>query len=94
VRTDLALEVARPMTSALPWMTSASGAEIGSLDGSGESWWSVWSSNGGSAPGGSRDKGRRQVSSAQNLRRVTHGSSDPSRWAGDDGGPALLNIDV
>jgi hypothetical protein len=43
--------------AALPWMTPASGTEIGSPDGSGDSWWSVRPGNGGAAPGGSGDKG-------------------------------------
>jgi hypothetical protein len=38
---DPALLVARPVASTLPWMTSASGAEIGSPDRSGDSWRSV-----------------------------------------------------
>jgi hypothetical protein len=54
---DLALRAARPMASALPWMTSASWAEIGSPGGSGGSWWSVRPGDGGAAPGGSGEEG-------------------------------------
>jgi hypothetical protein len=50
---DLALRAARPLASALPWTTSALGAEIWSPGGSGDSWWSVWPGDGGAAPGGS-----------------------------------------
>jgi hypothetical protein len=49
---DPSLDVARPVAS-------ASGAEIGSPDGSGHSWWSVRPCDGGAPPGGSRDEGRR-----------------------------------
>jgi hypothetical protein len=44
---DPALEAARPVASDLPWMTSASGAEIGWPGGFGGSWWSVWPGDGG-----------------------------------------------
>jgi hypothetical protein len=57
--TDLALGVARPMASALPWMTSASGVEIRSADGSGDSWWSVWPCDRGAPLSGSGDEARR-----------------------------------
>jgi hypothetical protein len=43
--------------AALPTVMSASGLEIGSLDGSGDSWWSLRPGDGGAAPGGSRDEG-------------------------------------
>jgi hypothetical protein len=46
------------MASALPWMASASGTEIRSPDGSGDSWWSVQPGDGEAVPGGSRDEGR------------------------------------
>jgi hypothetical protein len=89
---DPALEVARPVASAFPWTTSASGVEIGLLDGSRNSWRSVRPCDGGAASSGSGDEGRRQVYSAQNLRCAAHGSSDLGRQIGDDGGPAPLRI--
>jgi hypothetical protein len=81
------------VTSALPWMTLASGAEIRSLDGSGDSRWSVRPGDGQAAPGGSRDEGHRQVCSARNLWHAAHGSDGPGQRASDDGGPAPLSID-
>jgi hypothetical protein len=42
--------------------------------------------------GGSGNEGHQQVCSTQNLRCATHGSGDPGRRAGDDGGPAPLSI--
>jgi hypothetical protein len=77
----------------IPWMTPASGAEIGSLGGYGASWRSVRPSDGGAAPGGYGDEGHRQACSAWNRRHAAHGSGDPGRQADDDGGPALLSID-
>jgi hypothetical protein len=50
---DPALEVARPVASAFPWTTSASGVEIGLLDGSRNSWRSVRPCDGGAASSGS-----------------------------------------
>jgi hypothetical protein len=84
--------VARPVASALPWTTSASGAEIGLPDGSRDSWWSVRPGDRGAMPDGSRDEGRRLVYSAQNLWHTALGSGDPGRRAGDDGVPTLLSI--
>jgi hypothetical protein len=89
---DPALGAARPVLSALPWMMSASGAEIESTDGSRDSWWSVWFGGRGAAPGGSGDEGRRRACSVRNRRCTTHGSGDTGRWASDDGGPAPLGI--
>jgi hypothetical protein len=77
----------------IPWMTSASRAEIGSPDGYGASWQSVRPSDGGAAPGGYGDEGHRQACSAWNWRHAAHGSGDPCRLAGNDGGPAPLSID-
>jgi hypothetical protein len=64
---DPTLTATRRVTSALPWMTSASGAKIGLPDGYGDSWWSVRPSDGGVVPSGSRDEGRRQAYSTLNL---------------------------
>jgi hypothetical protein len=65
---DPALRAARPMASALPWMTSASGAEIRSPNRSGDSWWSVWPSDGGAVPGGSSEEGCQHACSTRNQR--------------------------
>jgi hypothetical protein len=55
--TDPTLVTARPVASALPWTTSASGVEIGSPGGSRDSWWSVHPGDGGAVPGGSGEEG-------------------------------------
>jgi hypothetical protein len=89
---DPTLRATCPIVSALPWSTSASRVEIGSPDGSGDSWWSVRPGDGGATPGGSGDEGHRQVCSTWNLWCIAHGSDDPGRWAGDDGGPTPLSI--
>jgi hypothetical protein len=89
---DLALGAACPMAAVLPWMMLSSRAEIGSPDGSEDSWWSVQPDDGGPTSVGSGDKGHQQVYSVWNLWRAVHGSSDPGRRAGDDGGPAPLSI--
>jgi hypothetical protein len=75
-----------------PWTMMSSGVEIGSLNGSGDSWWSVRLGDGGAAHSGSRDERHRQVCFAWNMQRAAHKSSDLCRWAGDEGGPALLSI--
>jgi hypothetical protein len=82
-----------PALGVVHLVMSASGVEIGSPDGSGDSWWSVRPSNGGAATGGSRDKGHRQVCSTRNLWHTEHRSDDLGRWTGGDGGLALLSID-
>jgi hypothetical protein len=60
---DPVLKDARPVASALPWTMSASRAEVGSLGGSEDSWWSVRPGDGGAAPNGSGEEGRVQACS-------------------------------
>jgi hypothetical protein len=54
--TDPALGAMRPMASTLPWMVLGSEVEIGSPNGSRDSWWSVQPGDGGAMLGGSRDE--------------------------------------